>query len=32
MEIKVDVYSNKMVLSTNERTMTFISKEPFTTT
>jgi hypothetical protein len=32
MEIKVDVYSNKMVLSSEGRSMTFHSKEPFTTT
>ncbi|GGP74680.1 hypothetical protein [Shewanella ulleungensis] len=32
MEIKVDVYSNKMVLSSEGRSMTFYAKEPFTTT
>jgi hypothetical protein len=32
MEIKVDVYSNKMVLTSDGRSMTFHSKEPFTTT
>jgi hypothetical protein len=32
MDIKVDVYSNKMVLSSEGRSMTFHSKEPFTTT
>jgi hypothetical protein len=32
MEIKVDIYSNKMVLSSEGRSMTFRSKEPFTTT
>lgn len=32
MEIKVDVYSNKMVLTSGGRSMKFHSKEPFTTT
>lgn len=32
MEVKVDVYSNKMVLTSDSRRMTFHSKVPFTTT
>ncbi len=32
MEIKVDVYSNKMVISSQGRTLTALPSEPFTTT